>query len=167
MARFARPGGGNCAECNPASWCDTDWPWPHGTLGAYGFDAFAYNVIVPGTTENDPHDIMSYGGPLKWISPRNWIRLFNAFTGQNLPYPKSTLGPMTPAGATPTRLLNQRAYLVVSGEMNAEGEWTLHPAYEIDLPETEEEAPNEGEYSLILRGAEGQALMERRFDLAP
>ena len=84
------PGGGNCAECNPAYWCDTDWPWPHGTLGAYGFDVFNKNVIVPGTGDPGPHDFMSYGGPTQWVSSRTWIRLFNAFTGQNLPYPKSS-----------------------------------------------------------------------------
>ena len=89
------PGGGNCAECNPASWCDTDWPWPHGAFPDYGFNVYNLSVVIPGATETDPHDLMSYGGSsqVNWLSSRNWIRIFNAFTGQNLAYlKKSTMG---------------------------------------------------------------------------
>jgi hypothetical protein len=162
------PGGGNCAECNPASWCDTDWPWPHGTLGSYGFDVFTMSVIVPGTTEADSHDFMSYGGPTLWVSSRTWIRIFNAFTGQNLPYPKAN--PLSNSGmnlaenavGTAQAL---REYLLVHGEQTGEGDWVLYPAYELDFPVGTDDEPGEGEYSIALLGAGGEELFVRRFSL--
>ena len=185
-----QPGGGNCAECNPASWCDTDWPWPHGTLGAYRFDVFNMRVIVPGISEADPHDFMSYGGPTQWVSSRTWIRIFNAFTGQNLAYPKSSslnegTSPPYPlsyqerGGDTPPSLAGkgvgglgepfseqaQRPYLLVRGEQTGGGDWGLFAAYELDLSVGANNEPGEGEYSIVLQGAGGTELFVRRFVL--
>ncbi len=83
----AGPPPGHGGECIPVEWCDTDWPWPHGTIGAYGFDVFNDSVYVPGTSEDAPHDFMSYGGPTKWVSPLTWTRIFTAFTGTVLTLP--------------------------------------------------------------------------------
>ena len=112
------PGGGNCAECNPAQWCDSDWPWPHGTIGAYGFDPFTMTVQVPGTTEADPHDFMSYGGATQWVSPRSWIRVYNAFVGDNLVYPLAN------NAADPTRRRRGRR-VVPLDQRNGSGRRTM------------------------------------------
>ncbi len=164
------PGGGNCAECNPASWCDTDWPWPHGTFPDYGFNVFDLNVVIPGTAETDPHDLMSYGGTsqVNWISSRNWIRIFNAFTGQNLTYPKKSLssyGDITLAAENAAASGATGRYLLVSGEQTGTGDWFLFPAYELDLPTGADEL-GEGEYSIVLVGDDGAELFVRRFPLA-
>lgn len=160
------PPPGHAAECAVLSWCDTDWPWPHGTLGAFGFDVFKMNVVVPGTTEADPHDFMSYGGPTKWVSSRTWTRIFNAFTGQNLPYPKADALNVTsveravdPAGAL-------HAHLMVSGQLTGAGNWILSPAYELHYPITTDDEPGEGDYSIALCGAAGEDLLVRRFSLS-
>ena len=165
------PGGGNCAECNPASWCDTDWPWPHGTVGTYGLNVFNMAVFTPGTTEADTHDFMSYGGPTQWVSSRTWIRLFNAFTGQNLSYPK-TSNPLSDAGAIPMAVdrstaQEPRPYLLVGGEQGSDGTWRLGPAYELAFPAGSDDAPGDGEYSLALLNADGESLFVRRFVLGP
>ncbi len=83
----AGPPPGHGAECDPVEWCDKTWPWPHGTIGAYGFDVFNDTVYVPGTSEDSTHDFMSYGGPTKWVSPLTWTRIFTAFTGTALSLP--------------------------------------------------------------------------------
>jgi hypothetical protein len=162
------PGGGNCAECEWTAWCETDWPWPHGTLGNFGFNVLDMTVYTPGTTENDSHDFMSYGGPTKWVSSRNWIRLFNAFAGQSLPYPKSgTLssaemsgGPVAGAAAqTP------RPYLLVSGEQASDGQWRLDPAYTLSFAAGTDDEAGDGPYSLTLLGDGGRELFVRRFTL--
>jgi hypothetical protein len=165
------PGGGDCAECclsdprtpnSPCTnvWCETGWPWPHGTLGSYGFDVFNLSAIVPGTAETSPHDFMSYGGPTRWVSSRTWIRIFNAFTGQNLAYPKETL-----------RVSQTLRVFQVRGEQTGAGDWTLFPAYTLELPETLRVSQTlrvlEEEYSLALLDADGVELFVRRFSLAP
>ena len=163
------PGGGNCAECNPASWCDTDWPWPHGTLGTYGLNVFNMAVFKPGTTEADTHDFMSYGGPTQWVSSRTWIRLFNAFTGQALPYPK--LSSSSNAGVSPAAVVSTaqepQPYLLVSGEQGSDGRWRLGPAYKLEFPAGSDDALGDGEYSLALLNAEGESLFVRRLVLGP
>ncbi len=49
----------------------------------------------PGDWAADPHDLTSYGSCTLWVSPRTWIRMFNAFTNGNGPFPKqsSEIGP--------------------------------------------------------------------------
>ncbi|MFQ5595740.1 MAG: carboxypeptidase regulatory-like domain-containing protein, partial [Anaerolineae bacterium] len=122
----AGPPPGHAAECSDSDWCDGDWPYSHGTIGAYGFDILSKKVVpkdqlecrTPGVCDNDkdddgdghkdeecpgqvdgdppadfanfPHDFMSYGPCGTWVSPRNWIRMFNAFTGSSLSYPKKS-----------------------------------------------------------------------------
>ncbi|MDH7487776.1 MAG: PKD domain-containing protein [Anaerolineae bacterium] len=175
------PGGGNCAECclpdpnNPNSpctnvWCETDWPWPHGTLGpSFGFNVFNMSVIVPGTTEADPHDFMSYGGPTRWVSSRNWIRIFSAFTGQKLSYPTQTnLLSLTPARPMAEGIKTSQAlhkYLLVRGEQTGAGDWALFTTYTLEYPMGTDDEPGEGEYSIVLRGAGGAELYVRRFPL--
>ena len=86
------PPPGHVAECSVASWCDDDWPWPHGTIGGWGFNTLTLQPYPPGAAESDYHDFMSYGKPNWWISPRNWIKLFNVFAHAKLPFPKPAQG---------------------------------------------------------------------------
>jgi hypothetical protein len=111
---------------------------------------------------------MSYGGPTYWVSPRTWIRIFNAFTGQNLPYPKAN--PLSDSGMNLAEnaigtAQSLREYLLVHGEQTGEGDWVLYPAYELDYPVGTDDEPGEGEYSIALRGAGGEELFVRRFPL--
>jgi len=47
-----RPDGAACAECQN-NWCDTDWPYAHGTMGAFGFDVIQNTVVPKGRLECD------------------------------------------------------------------------------------------------------------------
>jgi hypothetical protein len=168
--KHAGPPPGHGAECQASSGgCDNDWPWPHGTINAYGFNVISKTVIIPGTTEADPHDIMSYGGPSYWISPRSWIRLINAFSNRSISYPKATQTP-TPAaraqsqGPTGSSAPPQqvRPYLLVRGS-EAAGGWLLDYAYESAYPPGTADEPGEGDFRIELLNAGGQVLMTRRF----
>jgi hypothetical protein len=216
-----RPDGQNCAECQN-NWCEDDWPWPGGMIGAFGFDVFDYVVIpedrleckTPGVCENginedndywpggsnwemideecvgavdsdppadwqnDPHSFMSYGGCTQWISPRNWIRIFNDFTKSSLPYPKSGYASAGSAEVAPMALEGQAAvvavnngigrYLLVRGqfiEPMPGTTWMFLPAYEIELSLGTADEVGEGAYQLQLLDSEGVVLTERHFNV--
>ena len=146
---------GHDHECDHPAWCDDDWPWPHGTFPCYGFDVVNMDVIVPGTTEADTHDFMSYGGgsTRRWISSRNWIRLYNAFTGYDWPYPTSSRGER-----------DTGSYVMVRGYQNDTLDWTLLPAYELELPTGIYDDPGTGACSIELRDELGEPLFTRYFD---
>jgi hypothetical protein len=134
-------------------------------------NVFNMAVFTPGTTEADTHDFMSYGGPTQWVSSRTWIRLFNAFTGQNLAYPAQA-NPLSAAGAVPAATgrsteREPRPYLLVGGEQGSDGRWRLGPAYELAFPAGSDDVPGDGDYSLALLNAGGEALFVRRFVLGP
>lgn len=127
------------AECQKAAYCDSDWPWPYGNIGDFGFDVLRFQVHDPGDppTDADDHDLMSYGKPI-WISSRNWIRLFNALADWSFPYPKATT-PSTTAAVeeAPT------PHLLVRGRYDPDtSQWELLPIYAVDripTPPTVEE----------------------------
>jgi hypothetical protein len=65
----------NCAECASGDACDADWPWPHGKIGAFGFDVFSFVVVPPSRLEcevtgacdnwiNDDDDYWPNGKPM-------------------------------------------------------------------------------------------------------
>ena len=132
---------------------------------------------------NFPHDIMSYGPCGFWISDRNWIRLFNAFTGNQYPYPTNTskgVSLLTPDAAmeSPLRTADTdsesvlwtaaaetRDYILVRGSHDEDTGWELSFAYELSLPASGAEDPGEGEYGIRLLGEGGETLAERRFDI--
>jgi hypothetical protein len=169
--------------CTDGQRCDDDWPWPHGTIGAFGFDTVAMRPIVPGNPidangdpdETVPHDFMSYGGN-EWISPRNWRRLFDRFTGRFLPFVQAeasagpapsgenepvSASPINPRGAVP---MADRA-LVVSGQRNEAGVWSFHPAYELSLDKPQSIlTPDSGEYLIELLDEKGRVLTSVPFD---
>ena len=156
----AGPPPGHGGECAQSGFCDGDWPWPHGTTGSFGFDVLDFVGKKPGTTESDQHDIMSYGSP-NWISSRTWTRLFNGFTGLNVPYPKPS------AAVAATELAGLRRYLLVRGEADASGDWTLLPAYEQELSVGTSDAVGSGEYSVQILDSTGGLLTSRQFSISP
>jgi hypothetical protein len=167
--KHAGPPPGDYVECTAAAGgCDSDYPYPHGTIGAYGFDVFLMKVIPGGpafTATNSYHDLMSYGHPDSpyWISPRTYIRFYNAFTGSSLPYPKTAaeiFAELTPGPNLPNSQVNA---LLVRGVLSDTGAWSLLPAYEIPLTGGSWQEPGTGDYRLQLRNAEGQVLFERQF----
>jgi hypothetical protein len=221
----AGPPPGHGADCNPLTetcaecqhnWCDTDWPWPHGMIGAFGFNVFDFQVVPisrleceldPGLCDNGlnddndywpsgkpmidedcpgagtdwqnfPHDIMSYGGCLNWISPRNWTRIFNAFTGSHYPYLTSS-GRAKSSYADQDTLARARSalsaammttgkYLLVrgrTGDLSGTTNWVLSPFYELDLPVGSNDSIGQGAFTILLLDAGNQVLAERRFDI--
>jgi hypothetical protein len=208
----AGPPPGHGAECDYG--CDQDWPWPHGGIGAFGFDVLNLAVIpkdrpecqTPGATcddgiDNDvpadgrideecatqidtdppadlaadPHDFMSYGSCTLWISPRTWIRLYNALTDSDLAYPKQpgststaaalTLGASDASISAESPAESSGQYLLVRGEEDDSGNWTLLPAYELVLPTGSSDEPGTGEYSIDLKDAIGTVLSQRQFSV--
>jgi hypothetical protein len=166
----AGPPPGHGAECTAgAGGCDQDWPWPHGTIGGFGFDVLdplLATVYPPDTQETDAHDFMSYGGPLNWVSLRNWTRLFNSFTGSNFPYRTSgtsSARPGTEAAATSpvvARELRPVPHLLVRAVESPVRGWTFLPFYEVLLPPVEP-PPDESPYEVRLLDARGGVLASR------
>jgi hypothetical protein len=72
-----RPDGGDCAECINNT-CDTDWPWLHGTIGAFGFNVFSMDVIPPVRLECKTGGLCDNGlnedGDF-WPGPDGWPRI--------------------------------------------------------------------------------------------
>jgi hypothetical protein len=168
--KHAGPPPGDYVECSDgAGGCDSDYPYPHGTIGAYGFDVFSMKAIPGGpdfTATSSYHDLMSYAhsdSPY-WISPRTYIRFFNAFTGSNLPYPKTMAELVAEFTPGPNLPASQVDALLVRGVLADTGTWSLLPAYELPLSSGEWEEAGTGSYSIQLRNAEGTVLLERFFE---
>jgi hypothetical protein len=211
------PDGSDCAECRPSSGgCDADYPYPHGNIGAFGFDVFAMgpvpdihaDCITPDTCDNKlnedgdfwmrdtdgdgiaetavfakvdddpaggggtdltnhPHDFMSYGDISDWISPRNWTRLYNAFTGGSLPYKRNAAAaaPPVPASTASTAPLPAAAsdrILMLGGVLDEVDGWRLGPAFEMDVAQPLP-AGVSGDYFVRFRDLSGSLLGEHRF----
>jgi hypothetical protein len=167
---------GHGDECGESSWCDSDWPWPHGTFAGIGFDVMdptLSTVILPGTTEADPHDFMSYGGQNNWISLRNWTRLFNNMTSSNLPYrtditlfkilsEKMDTGPVP---ATIEAPLVSQNYLSIRGRLDPDYGWGFQPFYEDTFPVGFSDEVGVGAYEIRLVGPRNSIMGMRRFDI--
>lgn len=89
----------------------------------------------PADWDNNPHDFMSYGPCKKWISPRTWIRLFNAFTSQSLPFPRgastSNVALANEGGTSVVSESVEPSALFVTGSADQAGVWTLEPIFEL------------------------------------
>jgi hypothetical protein len=117
---------------------------------------------------NDPHDFMSYGCGKMWTSPRTWIRMFNAFTGKKLPYPKhQPIGINTIEHSLKESEIVQTStpqrYLFIRGNFDQNTGWTLLPIYDLYLPVKIE--PKEGEYSIEVRDANDQIAAVHSFSI--
>ena len=165
----AGPPPGHGSECINEDFCESSWPYPHGTTGAFGFDVFDMEVIPPGITESDPHDFMSYGKP-SWVSPRTWIRFFNNFSwSNNWPVPTASVASESNEYTDTIKASASEAtryYLVVRGQQEeVSGSWKLLPVYEMDLPQEPQSDNEPGEYGIELVDAQGQILSVHRFPI--
>ncbi|MFN8558365.1 MAG: PKD domain-containing protein [Dehalococcoidia bacterium] len=169
---------GHGDEC--ASSCDDDWPWTHGLIGAYGFNTATMTPVVPGTAETDPHDFMSYGGGMMWISPRNWGRLFNYFgvfehyfgrfesdtavsgAADAVPGPAIALGLQDRVTARPSGQESGGRYLWVRGVFEERGGVTLKPFYELEL--TAAPRVRNGPYLIEALDSAGRVVATRSFE---
>ena len=178
---------GGQTQCLTAGVCDNGVNEDNDTVGGCAIPdddcAGQPDTDPPADFTDHPHDIMSYGPCSEWISPRNWIRIYNAFTGSNLPYPKSTtIWAVEPAvagdGGTDEQIAEKAAlpapqlvpgqrgsYLLLRGQELSEGEWSLPPAYEMELPSGTSDHEGQGEHSVALLGRTGQELLVRRFEV--
>ena len=167
----AGPPPGHGSECIDDRFCESSWPYPHGTTGAFGFDVFFLHAKPPGDSESDYHDFMSYGKP-RWVSPRTWIRFFNKWSfSNNWPVPTASIALESDEHADTIKASGSEAtryYLVVRGQQEKiNGAWHLLPVYEMDLP-MEPQFDNEpGEYSIELVDVEGQILSVHSFPIQP
>jgi hypothetical protein len=156
------PGHGD--ECKPESFCDKDWPWDDGGIGAFGFDVFEFDVKDPGNPPDPGHynDLMSYGHP-EWVSPRTWIRVFNQLADMAFPYPKaspeSTASlPLTVASDMEDGTAVEQ--LLIRADFDAEAGWTIDPVYEVLRPQTAA-PPETGDYLIRVLDGDGGVLAER------
>lgn len=154
------PHGSRGSECKQE--CDNDWPYSHGGIGGWGFDILKMEPVSPGNPPSGAHmhDVMSYGGPPNWISPRNWTRIYNAFTDSNV---RSPSGMPLPVASSGSALLEEGStaavpHLLVRGRYR-EGEWSLLPAYRVLRPLVVTPPPRESDLWLDLFDAEGDRLL--------
>jgi hypothetical protein len=153
---------------------DGRFPYPHGRIGAPGFDTEAMLAIPqsapfpPGVpTLSGPcregadhaHDFMSYGGGPFWISPYTWRALANH------PFRGSLRGAV-PRSVEPRALVQSGsgAYLHISGQIHEDGRIELFPFYTGRLPAGASVIRGEGRYSVELQAPNGQVLFAGRFD---
>ena len=152
-------------ECTNGGDCDDDWPWPYGTTGAFGFDVFTMEVKPPGTSHQDYHDVMSYGRP-RWISPRNWTRLFNAFTDSDWPYAHAYAADAAAAASSDDSQVGTQSYFLVAGKVEETGAWSLSPVYEVDASYADLAEPQSGAYRIDFMDEGGTLVGSHSFDLS-
>ncbi len=140
-------------ECGGGA-CETNFPYPHGSIGVTGFDPW-YMVAVPlGSPAGSvhEHDVMSYGGSIddSWMSPLNYKRLYNKLR---------VSGPeaMRRAAAAPVR----ERRLLVGGRIASDGRAMLRPIIEATV---EPVGVADGPYEAVLLDASGNALHRKSFD---
>jgi hypothetical protein len=158
----AGPPPGHRSECQGDGSCDIDWPWPHGTIGYFGFNT---RTMIPIPWDFDveatsAHDFMSYGGN-RWVSPRTWVRMFDSFTGNSFPVP----GVRSASMNLPIRGSSTSHYLIMSGKQQDDGSWVLDPAYEMILPSGTSGQAGTGDYRIVLLDSAGKELGSQDFSI--
>ena len=101
------------ADCGGAAGPDPTFPWPNGSIGAWGYDPRDGGSLVP----PDWADMMSYCPP-EWIS--------DYYFTNSLRYR------LDDEGAPPSRTPGAGRSLLVSGRVSADGTPRLDPAFVID-----------------------------------
>lgn len=129
------------SPCGGPAGVDPGYPFPDGSVGAYGVNLFTGQVTTPGYK-----DIMTYCPPFMTASPYTYARVFTARQG---PFPSRA------AAATPV--------LVVAGRI-AGGTLHLDPAVATTAPPTRHAA---GAYSVQGLDASGAVLFTSRFAPTP
>ena len=100
------------APCNVSG--DPNYPYPDGSIGAWGYDSLEELLISP-----DTPDLMSYCSP-RWISDYHFTKAVNYRAS------KAQAMSLAAASASDTRSL------LVWGGVNEDGELVLQPAFAVD-----------------------------------
>ena len=129
------------APCVAQAWVDPSYPYPDGSIGAWGYDFRGDSLTGPSTP-----DLMSYCGP-RWISDYHFanglrFRLSDA-DSVGLPY----LGP--------------QKSLLLWGGVGADSVPFLEPAFVVEAPPTPTQSG--GEYQLTGRSGGGTELFSLSF----
>jgi hypothetical protein len=146
---------------------NTAYPGRHGEVEAhaYGFDVFALRAHPPTQGSNHRHDFMSYGAPT-WVSLHTWDALVHVFDRWETTrvVPASARRPLAGAAGSVAGIAPAGEYLRVSGGIASEDSVYLDPLVVFTTDIEVFDGPGSGEYSLILRGADGGVLAERAFE---
>ena len=135
------------APCGDAGGPDPDYPYPDGSIGAWGYDLLNETLVSP----NDAWDLMSYCGPY-WISDYSFSRALGYRLSQEVE------PPLTAAFAPSARSL------LLWGGVTEEGDLILEPSYMVDAPSTLPDL--DGPYLLIGEGLDGSTLFNLSFGMA-
>ena len=132
------------APCGGASGPDPGFPYPDGTIGAWGYD-FRNGRLVPSSW----FDLMGYCGPLDWVSDYHFTKAlhFRFFDEHS-----SLMAILT---------AQEAASLLLWGGTDAEGEPFLNPAFVVDAPPAPPDAT--GEHRITGRTADGDELFSLDF----
>ena len=133
------------APCGGASGPDPGFPYPDGTIGAWGYD-FRNGRLVPSSW----FDLMGYCGPPDWVSDYHFTKAlhFRLFFDEH----PSLMAILT---------AQEAASLLLWGGTDAEGEPFLNPAFVVDAPPAPPDAT--GEHRITGRTADGDELFSLDF----
>ncbi|MDE2847552.1 MAG: leucine-rich repeat domain-containing protein [Gemmatimonadota bacterium] len=134
------------APCGPVVGADPDYPYPDGTIGAWGYDLLEESLVNP-----DTPDLMSYCGPRRWISDYN----FKKAMGFRLSEEQESL---VASSFTPST-----RSLLLWGGVNSSGEIILEPVFVVSAPPSPPQLG--GLYEIVGEDQEGRTLFSVSFDM--
>ena len=105
------------APCGNPGQLDPDYPYRDGNIGVYGYDARSGELVDPSTP-----DLMSYCRP-RWISDYNFNKAL-----------EYRIQAEEPPAALAARDGSRGSRLLLWGQLSAEGELRLDPAFTLDAP---------------------------------
>ena len=135
------------APCDSPLDLDPDYPYPDGSIGAWGYDLLYDQLVDPNTP-----DLMSYCGPEFWISEYN----FSKAMSYRLSQAQETY--MAVASLPSTN------GLLLWGGVNENGEIALEPAFVVDAPSVLPQM--DGPYMLTGEDADGGRIFSFTFGMA-
>ena len=139
------------APCGGAGSPDPRYPYPDGSIGAWGYDFTGEHEVVRGGGLVEPwrYDLMGYCGELNWVSDYHFTRAF-----------RHRLRVEDAAGAGADAAGAVRSILVWGG-VDPAGVPFLEPAFVVDAPPALPDSA--GEHTVVGRAADGAELFSLRF----
>ena len=135
------------APCGTSGGLDRRYPYPDGSIGAWGYDILNSVLVSP-----DTPDLMSYCGPPEWISDYHFKKALRFRVSQE-----------QQAGLTAANASSARNLLIWGG-VGEDGELILEPAFAVDAPASPPSL--DGPYRLIGEDRAGSRLFNLRFGMA-